>query len=116
VDILFSNPHDDTESVDINIQCTEYETYPKVFCVAAEVRVFNFCFTVLHSLGWNRFVTLSIIAFLKDYCCVYSTIWFLWYSVCWTVKSDGDCQLIPSVHKVNSLSFLLCLLTGNVLS
>lgn len=30
-----------------------------------------------------------------------------WYCYCWTVKSDGDCQLIPPVHKVSFLSFFL---------
>jgi hypothetical protein len=39
---------------------------------------------------------------------VYSTIYFIiWYCVCWTVKSDGDCQLIPPVHKVSFLSLFL---------
>ena len=30
-----------------------------------------------------------------------------WYCCCWTVKSDGDCQLIPPVHKVSFLSVFL---------
>jgi hypothetical protein len=30
-----------------------------------------------------------------------------WYCYCWTIKSDGDCQLIPPVHKVSFLSFFL---------
>ena len=39
---------------------------------------------------------------------VMCTVHFLfWYCYCWTVKSDGDCQLITPVHKVSFLSFLL---------
>ena len=30
-----------------------------------------------------------------------------WYCFCWSVKSDSNCQLIPPVHKVSFLSFLL---------
>ena len=66
----------------------------------------NFCCTVLNSLGWLPNLVVQFCPCLKNYCCVCSTIWFLWYFICWTVKSDGDCQLIPSVHKVNSLIFL----------
>ena len=38
---------------------------------------------------------------------MYSTFFIFWYCYCWTVKSDGDCQLIPPVHKVSFLSFFL---------
>ena len=39
---------------------------------------------------------------------MYSKTYFvIWYCVCWTVKSDGDCQLIPPVHKVSFLSLFL---------
>ncbi len=45
---------------------------------------------------------------------MYSTIYFIiWYCDCYTVKSDGDCQLIPPVHKVSFLS--LSLVSGLVL-
>ena len=50
---------------------------------------------------------LSITASFKNYYCLYSIISFYWYCVCWTVRSDGNCQLIPPVHKVSFLSFLL---------
>ena len=38
---------------------------------------------------------------------MYSTFFIFWYCYCWTIKSDGDCQLIPPVHKVSFLSFFL---------
>ena len=38
---------------------------------------------------------------------MYSKFFIFWYCYCWTVKSDGDCQLIPLVYKVSVLWFLL---------
>jgi hypothetical protein len=52
---------------------------------------------------------LSIIALLKNCYCMYSSIPFYWYCVCWTARSDGNCQLIHPVHKVSFLSIFLVL-------
>ena len=45
--------------------------------------------------------------FPQPHCYVYSVFFIFGYCYCWTVKSDNGCQLIPPVHKVSFLSFLL---------
>ena len=74
----------------------------------AELYFFPFCTSVLNSTGWNSFLTSCPLCLLAELLlCVQYICFIFWYCYCWTVKSDGDCQLIPPVHKVSFLSFLL---------
>jgi hypothetical protein len=89
----------------------------KSFVVTAEVSVFDFCFAVLNSLcGDSSFTCCPLLTFFRiTVVCTVKSVFF-WYYVCCVVKSDGDCQLIPSVHKVNSLSCCFVFSTGHSLS
>ena len=73
----------------------------------AEFYFFPFCTTVLNSTGWNSFLTSCPLCLLAELLLCVQYIFIFWYCYCWTIKSDGDCQLIPPVHKVSFLSFFL---------
>ena len=77
--------------------------------VAKSFSVAEVCFCLLLHVCTYFFwlEQLSITASFKNYYCLYRTISFSWYCVCWTARSDGDCQLIPPVHKVSFLSIFL---------
>ena len=98
---------DDTESGCISIQSNVCQTYCKV-CFWCRVVFLSFCTTVLNSSGWNSFLASCLLCLLEELLlCVQYISFIFWYCYCWTVKSDSDCQLIPPVHKVSLLSFLL---------
>ena len=73
----------------------------------AEFYFFPFCTTVLNSTGWNSFLTSCPLCLLVELLLCVQYFFIFWYCYCWTVKSDGDCQLIPPVHKESFLSFFL---------
>ena len=60
------------------------------------------CGTALNAFGWNSFLTRCsfFMPFYSILVCVQYYL-FLWYSVCHTVISDKDCQLIPPVYNVS---------------
>ena len=59
------------------------------------------CGAALNAFGWNSFLTrCSFLPFYSILVCVQYYA-FLWYSVCRTVISDKDCQLIPPVYNVS---------------
>ena len=70
---------------------------------------FPFCMTVLNSSSWNSFLTSCPWCVVEELslCVQYNFLFVFWYYFCWPVKSDGDCPLIPPVHKVSFLSFFL---------
>ena len=78
----------------------------KSFSVA-EVCLCLLCMSVLNSFGWNSFLTSCPLLPLLRITILYHTIPFCSYCVCWTVRSDSYCQLIPPVHKVSFLSIFL---------
>ena len=78
----------------------------KSFAVAEYIFV-SFCMTWLNFFGWNSFLTSCPLLLLWRITSVWTVHLFYWYCVCWTARSDGDCQLIPPVHKVSFLSILL---------
>ena len=61
-----------------------------------------FCTTVLNSSGWTSFLTSCPLCLLVELLLCVQYFFIFWYCYCWTIKSDGDCQLIPPVHKVVS--------------
>ena len=70
----------------------------------AELYFFPFCTTVLNSTGWNSFLTSCPLCLLAE---LLFCVQYIFYIMVLLLKSDGDCQLIPPVHKVSFLSFLL---------
>ena len=67
----------------------------------------SFCMTVLNSSGWNSFLASCPSGLLEELLLCVQNFFIFWYCFCWTVKSDGDCQLIPPVHKVSFLSVFI---------
>jgi hypothetical protein len=62
----------------------------------------------LNSSGWNSFLTSCPLCLFEELLlCVQYKLFQFCYCFCWTVKSDGDFQLIPPVHKVSFLSLVL---------
>jgi hypothetical protein len=67
-----------------------------------------YCMTVPNSSGWNSFLTSCPLCLFEEFLlCVQYNLFYVLVLFCWTVKSDGDCQLIPPVHKVSFLSLFL---------
>jgi hypothetical protein len=58
-----------------------------------------------NSLSWNDFLTVIHCTLVRI--AVECTVYLFWYFKCCTANSDGDCQLIPPVHKANFPSFSL---------
>jgi hypothetical protein len=69
-----------------------------------------YCMTVPNSSGWNSILTSCPLCLFEEFLlCVQYKLFYVLVLFCWTVKSDGNCQLIPPVHKVRFLSFSLFL-------
>ena len=95
-----------TQSLDASVSSLMYVRLIGKSVSDAEL-CFSFCTTVLNSSGWNSFRTSSPLCLLVELLLSVRYIFLFWYCYCWTVKSDGNRQLVPPVHKVSLISFFL---------
>ena len=83
----------------VSVQSNEFKAYSSPFLLQRHIDV---CGTALNAFVWNSFLTRCsfFLPFYSILVCVQYYL-FLWYSVCRTVISDKDCQLIPPVYNVS---------------